>query len=103
MGQFGADALYRALGCKLLSAPASDLPTAVLKDVATSDTLLLVRPPLELSMTPRLSHQQLACAQSAPLVPSTDSPVPSACPRATLACCASAATERLSRPIRLPP
>ena len=42
--QFGSDALFRALGCKLLQSPDGTVP---IKDVATSDTLLLREPPAE--------------------------------------------------------
>ena len=76
MGQFGADALYRALGCKLLSAPASDLPTAVLKDIATSDTLLLVRN-RSLRRAPVPSHRMSPAPvllPAAPHLPPGDSP-----------------------------
>ena len=49
--QCGADALFRALGCKLLQSPDGTVP---IKDVATSDTLLLREPPAEDAVEARL-------------------------------------------------
>ena len=51
MGSFGTSTLFRALGCKLLQSPDGTVP---IKDVATSDTLLLREPPAEDAVEARL-------------------------------------------------
>jgi len=81
MGQFGADALYRALGCKLLvGADGSSVP---LKDVATSDTLLLRTPPAVDDTAARATLAALAKAGVHCIVPAAalhETPLPGAVP-----------------------
>ena len=67
MGTFGADTLYRALGCKLIAGPEGEsLP---LKDVATSDALLLRVPPAEDDTASRATLATLAKAGVHAIVP----------------------------------
>merc|ERR1719424_2776209 len=66
MGQFGSDALFRALGCKLLQSPDGTVP---LKDVATTDTLLLREPPAEDAIEARKCLATLAKAGMHCVVP----------------------------------
>ena len=80
MGQFGADALFRALGCKLLQGPDGTVP---LKDVATTDTLLLREPPAADAVEARKVLATLAKAGVHCVVPAAAlaaTPLPGAVP-----------------------